>query len=73
MDRYIEEKLRFNKSLNKVYKNKFNLLGDILALIRLYATIEKRGFYMTIEGNEFTCLDDLVFVVTPHYNLKFDE
>jgi hypothetical protein len=72
MSRYLEERKRFNQALNHVYKDKFNLLGDMLAWVRLYVTIEKRGFYINIEGNDVTCLDDLVFVVTLNYKMKFD-
>lgn len=73
MARYLEERKRFNQALNKVYKNKFTLVGDLMSWVRLYDQIEKRGFHINIEGNEVTCLDDLVFVVTLNYKMKFDE
>jgi len=59
---YREEVERFNQALNNVYKDKFNIDMDILALIRLYTLIEKRGFYIKFKGVEVTCPEDLRFV-----------
>jgi hypothetical protein len=70
---YQEEKDRFNQALNNVYKDKFNLLGNYLAWLRLYCLIEKRGFYIIFNGVEIQCPDDLVFVVTPTYKTKLEE
>lgn len=67
---YNEEVQRFNQALNNVYKNKFNIYGDLLALIRLYCLIEKRGFYLIYKGVEITCVDDLAFVVIPNSTEK---
>lgn len=54
---------RFNAALNNVYKDKFSINADVLALIRLYSLIEKRGFYITINGVHVHCLDNLDFVL----------
>lgn len=60
---YDSEVERFNQSANNIYKNKFILKMDLLALLRLYVLIEKRGFYITYEGIEINCLDNLAFVL----------
>lgn len=70
---YEEEIERFNQALNNVYKDKFSIYGDKLALIRLYAMIEKRGFYLIIGGFEVKCLEDLAFVVMPNLKNKSDD
>lgn len=64
---------RFNESLNRVYKNKFNIQLDIVALIRLYTLIESNGFYIIFEGIEITCPEDLIFVGTMIYKRKSEE
>lgn len=70
-NRHKEEIHRFNRSLNNVYKDKFDIVADPLAWIRLYCLIEKRGFYIIINnGVEITCPEDLRFVVIPTYNPK---
>lgn len=61
---------RFNRAMNKVYKNTYQIEMDVLALVRLYLRIEKRGFYLIIEGVEVTCLDDLVFAGTVNLKIK---
>lgn len=70
MNRYLEEKEKFNTSLNRIYKERFDLSGDVLAWIRLYTKIEKRGFYLVVNGCEITCLEDLAFDVTLIYKMK---
>lgn len=65
-----DEKERFNESLNRVYKNQFDLSGDVLAWIRLYNRIEKRGFYIVVDGVEIECLENLAFDVTMIYRKK---
>jgi YHS domain-containing protein len=57
-----EELTIFNKRANNLYKNKFKLKMDKLALIRLYELIEGRGFRIEIEGNEVDCLEKVQFV-----------
>lgn len=59
---YLEERDRFNTALNNVYKDKFHIEFDVLAWIRLYTLIEKRGFYIIVGGDEVTCPEDLAFV-----------
>lgn len=58
---YQEEICRFNESANNVYKNKFSLSLDTLALIRLYALIEKRGFYIKMKERTIECLENVEF------------
>lgn len=70
---YEEEAERFNQALENVYKNKFNFFAGPLAWIRLYVMTEKRGFYIIIDGNEITCVDDLVFAVIPNCKPRLDE
>lgn len=69
---YLEEVRRFNKALNNIYKDKFLLDGTYLALIRLYTLIEKRGFYIKLDGRDITCLEDLHLDVIPTYRTKYD-
>lgn len=33
---------------------------DILADLRLYSTIEKRGFLITVDGDEYECQNDII-------------
>jgi hypothetical protein len=63
IDTWEEEIKRFNAAASKIYKDKFDLEMDVLAMIRLYALIEKRGFYLTIDGEEITCPEDLRYVL----------
>lgn len=37
-------------------KFEFDINADTLSVIGLYRKIEKRGFFITYKGNEFTCL-----------------
>lgn len=60
MDRYRDEIERFNDSINRMYKDRFDLDMTAFALVRLYTLIEKRGFYIKLHNREvITCLDDL--------------
>jgi hypothetical protein len=52
---------RFNTAVSVMYKNQFQLECDKLALVRLYSRIEKRGFYIKINGVPITCLNDITF------------
>lgn len=63
MNEYHDEMKRFNQSANNIYKDKFCLDMTILSLIRLYALIEKRGFYLKVRGEQVSCPDDLKFVL----------
>lgn len=56
---------RFNIKTNSIYKDKFHLEMQNLALIRLYAIIEKRGFFIKIRGDSVTCLNNVEFQVVP--------
>lgn len=69
---YDEEIERFNQSLNNVYKNKFSIKMDILALIRFYVSIEKRGFYLEIDGVGCECVEDLRFDTIMTYKKSLD-
>lgn len=59
---------RFNVKSNNMWKDKFNLEMQNLALIRLYAIIEKRGFFIKIRGDSVTCLDNVKFEMVPMIN-----
>jgi hypothetical protein len=61
IEAYENEINRFNLSAQSIYKNKFQLELDKLALIRLYAMIEKRGFYILLNGDPITCLENITF------------
>lgn len=60
---YEIEKDRFNQALNNVYKDRFSIKADVLAWVRLYTLIEKRGFYIIVNGVHVECLDNLAFVL----------
>ena len=56
---------RFNVKTNNIYKDKFNLEMQNLALIRLYAIIEKRGFFIKIKGESVASLENVEFQMIP--------
>lgn len=62
-ERYVKEILDFNVSANNIYKKIYSLDFTKLALVRLYRDIEKRGFLIKYKGVEFTCLDNVQFVL----------
>lgn len=60
LQREKEERSRINESLSNRFKTNINV--DYLAFINLYASIEKRGFYiLTKKKEEITCLKHLKF------------
>ena len=64
MDRYLDECERFHEAINKIYKDKFDIRASTLALVRLYTLIEKRGFYIKVNGVGIDCLENLIFDMT---------
>lgn len=58
-DRHLENREKINESLSKRFG--FNVENEVLSDIRLYTTIEKRGFLIIEErtGLEFLWLDNL--------------
>jgi hypothetical protein len=56
---------RFNIKTSSMWKDKFNLEMQNLALVRLYAIIEKRGFFIKIRGDSVECLDNVEFQMVP--------
>ena len=58
-DRDLEDhRAKINESLSNRFG--FEIKSDMLSDIKLYSTIEKRGFYIKGNKKEFTCLDNLV-------------
>lgn len=56
------EKVENNRNnINESLSNRFgfNILNELLCDIKLYITIEKRGFLMFIDGEKVTCLNDI--------------
>ena len=49
---------KINQSLSKRFG--FSIENDILCDIKLYTSIEKRGFLIYLNGERFECLDSLV-------------
>lgn len=49
----------FNQKLNRIYRYAYDIEFDELALIRLYMSIEKRGFLLELNGVKITCLDQI--------------
>jgi hypothetical protein len=72
MKSYLDEFSRFNESLMRIYKNKFEISLPFLAWIRLYTLIEKRGFYLELEGEPVECLENLVFAETLNLRKKYE-
>lgn len=62
IERYIEERDILNYAQSKRFKINLNL--NILADIRTYSSIEKRGFLIEIKGVRYTCLE--------HINLQLE-
>lgn len=60
-ERYQEELIDFNRRAQYVYRNAHHLEFDELGLIRLYQTIEKRGFYLTYKGVPVNCPENITF------------
>jgi len=67
---YQKEIARFNDSANNIYKDKFQLEMDKLAMIRLYTMIEKRGFYIKVREDIVECLEDIRFELQMNYKTK---
>jgi len=63
IDRSINEIRMFNARMNNIYKNKFNIDATKLALVRLYQSIEKRGFYIELKGEKITCPNNLTYAL----------
>ena len=63
-EREMNEEIKvFNEKANNVYKNKFELNMETLALLRLYKNIEKRGFYILLDGSEVNCLEEITLTL----------
>lgn len=57
-DRKLEEnREKISASLSKRFG--FEIQNDILCDIKLYSSVEKRGFYLKTNKKGFTCLDNL--------------
>lgn len=57
-----EERQQVNRDkINTSLGNRFGIVyqNDLLSDITLYSKIESRGFYLTINGEEFECLNSL--------------
>lgn len=51
----------FRKRMEHQFEDKYGMKIKVpfLAELVLYSQIEKRGFYITIEGNEYKCLNEV--------------
>jgi hypothetical protein len=49
----------FNQKINRIYRYAYDIQFDDLALIRLYMSIEKRGFLLETDGVKITCLNQI--------------
>lgn len=63
ISRSLHEIRRFNARMNNIYKNKFKIDATKLALVRLYQSIEKRGFYIELKGEKITCPNNLTYAL----------
>ena len=57
IERYLEERNILNYAQSRRFKTKLDL--SILADLKTYATIEKRGFLVEIKGVQYVCLKDI--------------
>ena len=55
--RLFENRKMINESLSKRFG--FEIRNDVLCDIKLYSSIEKRGFLVKINKERFTCLESL--------------
>lgn len=55
--KYKENREKINQSLSNRFG--FHITNDILADLKLYITIEKRGFLIYKDGIKFECLNDI--------------
>lgn len=62
-DLYEDEMDNFNLKYKQMYRGKYSLDMTTLSLLRLYTLIEKRGFYIKVNGVDVTCPDNLRFVL----------
>lgn len=56
-EKYKENRSKINQSLSNRFG--FTIKNDILADLKLYITIEKRGFLIYKDGIKFECLNDI--------------
>ncbi len=52
---------QFNERLNRMYKFCYNIDFEDLAIVRYYMKVEKRGFYLEVNGVKISCLEDVQF------------
>ena len=57
IERYLEERDILNYAQSRRFKAKLNL--SVLADLKTYSNIEKRGFLVVIEGVYYKCLDNI--------------
>lgn len=57
-DRFIENRREISDSLSGRFG--FRVENDVLCDIRLYRTIEKRGFLILKDGERFVCQDNII-------------
>jgi hypothetical protein len=58
---YESEIIKMNERTSHIYKDVFNLDVTVLSLIRLYASIEKRGFYIELGAEKCQKISNLQF------------
>ena len=57
IERYIKNREEVNSSLTKRFK--IEIHNDMLADLKLYSSIEKRGFYIATINGSVTCLSNI--------------
>lgn len=59
--KFLNREKQHRDKINESLTNRFGVLinCDILGFIQLYTQIEKRGFYMLLDGEEILCKDNL--------------
>ena len=57
IERYLEQRDILNYAQSRRFKAKLNL--SVLADLKTYSNIEKRGFLVEIEGVYYKCLDNI--------------
>lgn len=59
-DRFLENREKINESLSRRFG--FIVQNDVLSDLRLYATIEKRGFLVKKEEDKYLCPDEITLI-----------
>lgn len=65
-ERFINKLVSYRKYVNNSLSNRFGVTisVDEISDIKLYSTYEKRGFFIKVNNEEYTCLENLLLLGT---------